>query len=114
MLDINTNEYVWLIGKHSSGSSTFKVKFPKVMPTTKTDKPTVTPVNVNINFLNDASCKPNPAKIVKKQNYITIGRASGLDLSDIAIKGTVPHYKRLLTRVTHKVLFKDNMKVIGH
>lgn len=79
-LELESFEYCFLTTKthHSSGS--FDMHIPKLMPLIpRAEKNTTTfPIN-NTMFVNDAACKPQAAKSVATQNFLTVPRFQNTD-----------------------------------
>ena len=79
-------EYCYLVGDQYHGSTTFKVRFPKVMPRAKGDKQTSVNTRVDKTVLkNDTDTIPNTIMAtIKIQNFITVKRSSNCSLVHLA------------------------------
>lgn len=74
-LELHHFEYAFLLEDSSTGSRTFRVNVPKIMPLIPRSSPTATPNVYNNNiFANDPACKPDSSPSMTTQNFITIPR----------------------------------------
>lgn len=105
-LNLNNNEYCYLVTDQSFNSIRFKVKIPKIMPYISGTTKTRESFNKNI-FINDDKCKPTSSSSLTIQPYITIKKFSTLNLLPVSRGGIVPHDTRLECMTYNKNNYED-------
>lgn len=70
---IDNQEYGYNVNKPSIFPSVMRAYIPALMPYITMSTPSNGKVSINKNiFVNDSSCKVNPASVMTTQNYLTI------------------------------------------
>ena len=80
-LDLQPNEYCYLVGRHFYDDSSFKVKLPRIMAHVNGNGRES--FNKNI-LVNANTCKPSISSSVYVQDYITVKRSSQCNLLPVA------------------------------
>ena len=114
-ISLDEIEYCYLVGDQYHGNSSFKVRFPKLMPRTPGGKQTSVNTRIDKTVLkNDKDTIPNTIMgSIKIQNFITVKRSANCSLIHLADEyGIIKAGTRLRAQCTSRNI-KDAVIIDG-